>query len=180
MEIINVNPRTGNPIFKIDEYKDVLPMEQTLNYENIDKYVKAAVNNGSEAELDAAIENVLRQPIMAGVYRKNGIKPEDVDEYIKGRLELPQSAKTTMIINLSEPYNYAASSEEEEIAQPRISGDREWISLEARLKSSTNITIPMKRFALQQTEKAQPQKPQKSGLQKLLQMIGIKKDGRKL
>ncbi len=180
MNIFGTNPQNGNPIFNVGEYKDVLPMEQTLNYENIDKYVKAAVNNGSEAELDAAIENVFKQPIMAEVYRKAGIKPEMVDDYIKSRLELPHSAKTTLMINLGAPYHTAANDMESEIDTPRISGDREWLSLETRLKASANITVPMKSFAKQKSEEKQPAKPQKSNLQKLLNIIGIKKDGRKL
>ncbi len=180
MEILGTNVQTGNPVFNTGEYKDVLPAEQTLNYENIDKYVKAAVNNGSEAELNAAIENVFKQPIMAEVYCKAGIKPEMVDEYIKSRIELPHSAKTTLMINLGAIYHGAANDMESEIDKPRISGDREWLSLETKLKSLASITLPMKTFAKQKSEEKQPAKPRKSNLQKLLQMVGIKKDGRKL
>lgn len=178
MNIIGENQQTGNPIFNVGEYKDVLQIEQTLNYENISNYVKAALNKGDNEELDAAIENIFRQPIMAEVYRRNGLKPEFVDEYIASRRQQPAGAKTSMMLHLDAIYNDAANSMEEEFDMPRISGNREWLSLEVKLTSSISATMPIKMFMEQKAaENQQPKQPQKPNL---LQMLKIKKGGRKL
>lgn len=179
MGILDTNQQTGNPIFNVGEYQDVLSAEQTLNYENIEKYVKSAVNNGSEADLNAAITNVLKQPIMAGIYRSAGIKPEQVDEYIQSRTALPMSVKTTNIISLSGLYKQAAEDMETEIGTPQISGDREWRGLSNHLKSSASVIVPMKSFIKQKAAESQPQEPKKSGWDKIAGLLRLKKDGRK-
>ncbi len=178
MNIIGENPQTGNPIFNVGEYKDVLQMEQTLNYENVSNYVKATLDKSDDNELNAAIENIFRQPIMAEVYRRNDLKPEFVDEYIASRQQQPAGAKISMMLHLGAIYNDAANSMEEEINMPRISGEREWLSLEVKFTSSVSATLPIKIFMEQKNaENQQPAQPQKPNL---LQMLKIKRGGRKL
>lgn len=175
MRIIGTNPKTGNPIFDVGEYKDVLPMEQTLNYENISKYVKATLSKNDDNELNAAIENIFRQPIMAAVYRKHGIKPEFVKEYIENRKQQSSDAKISMMMHIGSIYNDAANSMEEEINTPRISGYREWLSLEVKFMLSFSATIPMKKFVAQKNAENQKTNTQKTRWQKILQMMKIKK-----
>ena len=175
MRIIGTNPKTNNPIFDVGEYKDVLPMEQTLNYENISKYVKATLSKNDDNELNAAIENIFRQPIMAGVYRKNGLKPEYVDEYIESRKQQPMGPKISMMLYLGVIYNSAAKSMEEEINKPRISGYREWLSLEVAFNSSNSATLPMKSFVGKKSAEEKTSQPQKTRWQKIVQMMKIKK-----
>lgn len=177
MEIIGENQQTGNPIFNVGEYKDVLQMEQTLNCDNISNYVKATLNKADSKELNTAIEHIFRQPIMAGVYRKNGLKPEYVDEYIESRKQQPMGPKISMMLHLGVIYNSAAKSMEEEINKPRISGYREWLSLEVAFNSSDSATLPMKSFVGKKSAEEKTSQPQKTRWQKIVQMI--KNSGRK-
>ncbi len=175
MEIIGTSPKTGNPIFDVGEYKDVLSMEQTLNYENISKYVKATLSKNDDDELNAAIENIFRQPVMVSAYRKHGIKPEFVDEYIESRKQQSPGAKISMMMYIEGIYNDAANSMEEEIEMPRISGSREWLSLELKFMLSFSATVPMKKFVAQKNAENKKTNIQKTGWQKLVQMLKIKK-----
>ncbi len=151
----------GNVFIERGEYSAVLPAEQTLNHANVEKYFQDFYTgkNPSKEKADQMIENLLRQPVMASVYRKNKIKPNEVEDFIESVKAAPMKVKGDIITQLWTAYGNAAHSNVSELDGLRIEDEKEWIALDTELNSPSGnfLNINMKRFA--QSKKApEPQK----------------------
>ena len=117
---------------------------QTMNYPEVVKANNDVILRGaSEQYMDIALTELLKQPVMAGVYDKNGIKPEDVPAYIESVHNMPFSHKKTMLTSLVGAYGQAAFSKNEE-NQPIVAGAQEFISLTTHVNKVVDGS--MKRF----------------------------------
>ena len=128
--------------------------QQTINYEEIRKYSEAA-NLGltSPLQLNAMLEDVLRQPIMSDFYAANQIKPEEVNDYIENVKQQTSSMKKNILTSLMTSYGQAAISYQQE-HEPLVNGQNEWISLGGYFSPVSAVAQSMKDFKEKKMQKA--------------------------
>lgn len=128
--------------------------QQTINYEEIRKYSEAA-NLGltSPLQLNAMLEDVLRQPIMSDFYAANQIKPEEVNDYIENVKQQTSSMKKNILTSLMTSYGQAAISYQQE-HEPLVNGQNEWISVGGYFSPVSAVAQSMKDFKEKKMQKA--------------------------
>ena len=159
----------NNPVLQAGEYQGVLKPRQTLNYKELAMYEqKSGSGKASPDEMNAMLEDILRQPIMSHAYRRNGITPEQVDEFIETTKQLPDNAKDRMIRQTYSLYGSAARQYvvEDSVRTLKVGGEREWMPLATALANNATINQPMEKFAqLKQAEASSKKKTVKQWLQ---------------
>jgi DNA-binding Lrp family transcriptional regulator len=147
----------GYPLMKSDEYSSVLLAEQKLNYMDINKFSDVTPKEfNNEDRMNRILAEILQQPIMAGVYRKNGIKPNEVYDYI-GSVQMSSiEDKKDILKQVWIAYAHAAHNND------RAEGDKfnglkiensECNELEKRLSDPiSKLTKSMKQFKAEQAK----------------------------
>jgi len=154
---------------KLGEYRVALPAEQTINFSEVEKAFNAqAAKKLSEAQRGEILEKFYRQPVMAGVYRKNGIEPNKVKDFIKYvKEDYPQ--KDVLIDGFYGAYGLAAHSNEGfKNGKLDVEGT-EWKTLESNLKKSITINSPMRQFIDIQKQKEKEMHTASSAIKDLAQ-----------
>lgn len=134
-EILLLNPDNGLPVIDVHEYRGVLPEEQTLNYADVVKYHSdLADKKVSNEQLNDMLDNLLHQPVMESAYRRNGIMPSQVDDFIAQVKRLPEFDRKSIIDLSFRSYGNAALSEkgyndDGNNWKLTISGEKEWDNL---------------------------------------------------
>ena len=155
-EILLLNPDNGLPVIDVHEYRGVLPEEQTLNYADVAKYHRdLADKKVSNDQLNDMLDNLLRQPIMESAYRRNGIAPSQVDDFIAQGKKLPEFDRKSIIDLNFRSYGNAALSEKgyddgDNNWKLTISGEKEWDNLGKELidyPSLKHLSFKMKQSA---------------------------------
>ena len=154
------------------EYSAVLPAEQTLNHVEVEKYFQKFYigETPSKEEADQMVENLLRQPIMADIYRKNKIKPSEVSEFIETIKAAPMKVKGDIVTQFWTAYGNAARSNVEEINGLKIGDKKEWTALNVELSDSRGnfLAAHMRRF---KKSKEAPAPVKKSFTQKVMNYV---------
>ena len=131
-----------------EQYRDAGAIEKlpTLNYPDIRKANEDIIlNNAPVQKLDTTLEALLKQPVMAEEYVKQGIQPEDVPAYIESVKKMPDSHKKTMLQSFVGAYGIAALNMEGE-KEPIVNGSREWIALLVQVDKADAVTKSMQSF----------------------------------
>lgn len=162
------NPMMPHPIIERGEFSAVLPAEQTVNFAEVQKaYDAQAAKKLSEKQRGDILEEFYRQPIMAGMYRKNGIKPEQVDDFIQ-YLKNDFPRKDVLIDNFYGTYGQAAHAQEGfENGKLKVAGE-EWRTLEDMLKKSPTLNSPMRQFVSAQKEAEKEQNTTSSAIKDIV------------
>lgn len=145
-----IEDAANNTFVARGEYSAVLPAEQTLNHADVEKYFQEfyAGKTPSKEKADQMVEDLLRQPIMADIYRKNNIRPSEVSEFIETIKAAPMKVKGDIITQFWTAYGTAAHSNAEELDGLRIGDKKEWTALNVKLDTPKGnfLTAHMKRF----------------------------------
>ena len=144
---------TDNQI-NLGEYRAVLPAEQTANFSEVKKvFDDLAFRRKTEDQCGDMLEKYYRQPIMAGLYRKNGIEPEQVEDFIQFvKKDYPQ--KGALVNGFYGVYGQAAHAQEGfENGELKVEGKKELEKLALLLENSATINNPMRRFVDAQKQK---------------------------
>ncbi|MBR1825585.1 MAG: hypothetical protein IJ770_03255 [Alphaproteobacteria bacterium] len=157
-----------------DQYRAAGAVEKipTLNYPDIRKTNEDINLRGAPIQkLDAILEGVLKQPIMADIYATKGIKPEDVSAYIEEVKQQPISHKKAMLQAFVGAYGTAALNMEGE-KDPVVNGKREMYALRVKLNDIKSLMWSMERFV----EAHQPVAVELSLWQKIQRKLGFDKE----
>jgi len=151
-----------HPVLQAGEYKDVLKPQQTLNFQEVAKFEqKAGSDNTPTSEMNAMLEDILRQPIMSGAYRQNGIAPQQVEQFIETVKQFPNNRKERMIRQVSALYGLAAHSKTSESSLTTLKvTESEWYPLVSSLANASTLRQPMKEFV---TNHKSPEKAKSAG-----------------
>ncbi|MBR1601761.1 MAG: hypothetical protein IJ677_09340, partial [Alphaproteobacteria bacterium] len=80
-------------------YSDVLKQVETFNDSKIIESHWMNIFKMSNSEKSKIAEEILLQPYMAEVYRRNGIEPYDVKEFIQQVADNPKQCETVILGN---------------------------------------------------------------------------------
>ena len=162
----------GNLLIERGEYSAVLPAEQTVNHSNVEKYFEDVYTRDgvSEEKINQMLDNLLRQPIMASVYRKNKIKPEQVDDFIENVTHSSPHNKGDLITQFWTAYGTAAHSEFSEVEGKLKVEGKEWNAVEVGLNKPGYLSANMRKF---NTSKEVPAATKLSFAQKVKNCLGF-------
>lgn len=174
MDIILFNPDNGKPIIDVHEYHGVLPEEQTLDNPDVNKYHSdLAENKVSSKQLNDMLDNLMRQPAMESSYRRSGIKPEQINDFIAQVKRLPEIDKRHLIDMFWASYGKAAHAEEGYVnGKLIISGKKEWNDLGRELVNYPNLKNIIRSIEKRKAENQPAPKEEKlSFTQKVMRYI---------
>ena len=137
MDIDKNSPDMEHPLVNVHEYRGILQEQQTINHKEMHEYF-ATVNSKPE-KVDAMLEDLFHQPAMESVYRRNGIEPGHVDDFIAQIKKFPEIDKRNLLNPFYAAYAYAAKAQEGFVDGISSISGKEWDNLPEQLMRHLNI-----------------------------------------
>ena len=157
-------------------YSDVLKQVETFNDSKIIESHWMNIFKMSNSEKSKIAEEILLQPYMAEVYRRNGIEPYDVKEFIQQVADNPKQCETVILGNST--VFYANINNSKDMNGDGISdGNSHKIDTEEEEEARKNDLTErfgslMKSFAAKKEAERTPPAPEKKWWEKALHKVG--------